>query len=115
MRIRALLAAGALLVLGGAEAAQAIEGPRAVRHIRKLVAEDCRSYPGFDCLDWEVTRCYKISWRKVRCSAWQQYSHNGNWRECRFKVAAVEERWRNWVRLHFGRVRCFSESGKEIR
>lgn len=110
-RVALLVAVAALLVPASA---QAIYGPEAVRHIRRFVAEDCTSYPGFRCLGWEVEHCWKLGRRKVRCKAWQEYRHNGNFRICRFHVAAVERRDHSFVSLHFGAVRCFSESGQPI-
>jgi hypothetical protein len=108
-----LLAAAGLLVLSAP--AEAIYGPYAVRQIKSYVKEDCHSYPGFDCLGWEVDHCYKISRRKVRCSSRQEYTHHGNWRECRFKTSAIESRDRRWITLHFGRAQCYSQSGALIR
>jgi hypothetical protein len=107
-----LLAVAGLLVL--AAPAEAIYGPYAVRQIKRYVKEGCHSYPGFDCIGWKVWRCYRISARKVRCYSKQEYSHNGNWRECRFKTSAIESRDHQWVTLHFGHARCYSLSGAPI-
>jgi hypothetical protein len=113
MKVRVLLVAlCAVFVFGGT--AEAIFKPYAVRQIKRYVKEDCHSYPGFDCLGWAVWDCRKVTGLKVRCSSQQEYSHNGNWRECRFKTSAVESHDRQWITLHFGRARCFSESGAPI-
>ena len=113
MKLRVLLAALAVvLALGGT--AEAISKPYAERQIKRYVKEDCHSYPGFDCLGWSVWDCRKVSGRKVRCSSQQEYSHNGNWRECRFKTSARESNDGRWIYLHFGRAQCFSESGAPI-
>jgi hypothetical protein len=114
MRIKVAIGVLVVLMAAIAEPASAINGPRAVRHIRQAVAEDCHSHPAAKCLYWEVSHCYKLSARKVRCHALQQYRYNGNWRECRFNAAAVEERHGPLVHLHFGRTRCYSESGELI-
>ena len=105
------------LVGGAASAASAypINGVWAVRQIKRTVKEDCYSYPGFRCLGWSVWHCYKLGRYKVRCRSEQEYMHRGNWRECRFNTVAKEEKHTNWVHFHFGSVRCYSESGAEIR
>jgi hypothetical protein len=109
--------AACLLALGLAfpATASAIEGQRAVRHIKLYVQQDCHSYPGFRCVGWHVEHCYEISRRKVRCRAIQEFRHNGNWRQCVSGVAAVEWPDHSYVELHFGYTRCYSESGEEIR
>lgn len=95
-------------------AAGAIDGPRAVRHIKLAVKRNCleeeRRYHA-TCLGWRVWSCYKLSRRKVRCHSDQEYRHHGNWRICYFRTAAVENRSRTLVSLHFGRSRCYNESG----
>ena len=116
MKVRALLVAGVLAVLGGAEAAQAIDGPRAVRHIRKGVSNDCQAHAryGLFCEDWGVTDCRKPSRVKVYCTAWEHLRRNGNWRECIFRVAAVENPRTGWVRIWGGVKRCYAEGGSQI-
>ena len=114
MKLRVLLI-GLLAVFAMAGTADAIYKPYAERQIKRYVKEDCHSYQGFDCLGWEVWNCQKVTLRKVRCSSQQEYSHNGNWRECLFKTSAVESRDRRWITLHFGRARCYSENGTPIR
>jgi hypothetical protein len=103
-----------LLIAFGASEAQAIEGQRAVRHIKLAVKEDCNSYrsEGATCLYWEVSHCFELGRSKVRCKALQQYRLNGNWRECRFHASAVERA--GLVHLYFGRTQCYSESGEPI-
>jgi hypothetical protein len=100
--------------VGASNTAQAIEGQRAVRHIKRYVEQDCYSYRGFRCVGWGVEHCFKLGQRKVRCKAHQEYIHNGNWRICLFRASAVERRDRHLVDLHFGYTRCYSESGDEI-
>lgn len=114
MRVRAVLLVAVMALMVPA-AAQAIYGPQAVHHLRRWVEQDCHSYPGFRCLDWNVEHCWKLGRHKVRCKAWQEYRHNGNFRICRFHVSAIERPDRDLVYLHVGWVRCYSESGKEIR
>lgn len=115
LKLSVLAALGCLLV---ATPAGAIEGPRAVRHIKRLVEANCYSDAranGATCLGWRVWHCYKLGSYKVRCRSYQEYRKNGNWRICYFTTAAVERRDRSLVDLHFGRGRCYSESGAPIR
>lgn len=113
MRIR-ILAVALCTVFALVGTAEAINQPYAVRQIKRYVKEDCHSYRGFDCLGWKVWACFKVTGFKVRCSSRQEYSHNGNWRECRFKTSADESRDHQWITLHFGRAECYSESGAPI-
>lgn len=115
MKLKTLIAIVGVLgaVSLAASPAYAIEGPRAVRHIKLAVKDDCHSYRAATCLYWEVSHCFKLGHWKVRCHALQQYRVHGNWRECRFNAVAVEGH-DGWVHLHFGYTRCYSENGELI-
>lgn len=116
MRIKVVVAAVLVFLTVDVGSAQAINGPWAVRHIKRVVDEDCHSYraEGAVCLYWEVGHCYKLGRRKVRCKALQQYRVNGNWRECRFHASAVKERHGPYVHFFFGQTQCYSASGAPI-
>ena len=88
--------------------------PEAVRQIKRYVKEDCNSYPGYDCLGWEVWHCWKLGSHKVRCRAEQEYSHRGHWRECLFSVTAKDRPHSTWVDMHFSYTRCYGENGEPI-
>lgn len=95
--------------------AQAIDGTWAVRQIKRYVDEDCNSpearRTGFKCLGWDVYHCFKLSDRKVRCSSYQEYLHNGHRRTCYFKTSITEWPNRQRATLNFSqRVDCFNES-----
>lgn len=109
-----VLAVSLLAMFAFVGTAQALNGPYAVRQIKKYVDENCYERSareaGFVCIDWGVSHCYKLGQRKVRCKAYQEYRVNGHLKGCFFHETMVEPRHGKNDFLHYDAVECLEES-----